>query len=198
MKKITGEEFCELINQNPSWCKDLKEPLEITTYSNVGYSKITHLSPLITFSGKSISGCVADFDNCKNLKVATGTFNGYVDFTESGIEKIENLLVKGVDHKGMSASFYLCEKLKVATGTFEGFVNFNDSGVTTIKDLIIEKVDTDKEKARFYHCPIEYIPKEYRGEKFLFSGEVIKKSEIKDRIKEAINKIKSETNNIEI
>ena len=52
MKQITGGEFIELIKKDPSWCKDLKEPLEITSPVALSISDITHLSPFITFTGR--------------------------------------------------------------------------------------------------------------------------------------------------
>ena len=102
--KITGREFENCINIDPSCCKDLKEPLEITTYVDLADSKITHLSPLVNFSGRDMFKNTASFRNCKNLKVATGTFSGSVDFSNSGIEKIENLIT---DTKA-TASFSNC------------------------------------------------------------------------------------------
>jgi len=122
MKQITVEEFIENIKKDPSWCKNLKEPIEITT----------------------------------------------------------------------CAQLYNCEALKIATGTFNGTVNFYGSGITTIKDLII-----NESKAYFDTCPIKYVPKEYRGKEFVFNEIVIKNSNKKDKIvKETINKIKLEANNI--
>jgi len=197
MKKMTGEEFEELINKDPSWCLNLKENLEVTTYANLVYSKITHLSPLITFSGRDKFGWSADFERCKNLEVATGTFEGAVSFSDSNIQKIENIKVNAHSENGYSATFLLCN-LKVATGTFSGFVQFSDTGIETIKDLIIRDSDLDNEKARFFHCPIQYVPEEYRSKQFKFNLGVVENSIIKDKIKEAINKIKSEANNIEL
>jgi len=91
MKQITGEEFVELIKKDPSWCKDLKEPLEVTTSVSLRGSEITHLSPKIMFTGINNNGWAADFYGCKNLKVATGTFLGGVWFLSAGIEKIKKL-----------------------------------------------------------------------------------------------------------
>ena len=150
MKKMTGEEFKKLIERNASWCKNLKEPIEVTTYVELGGSKITHLSPLLTFSGK--------------------------------------------DEIGWSASFFYCKNLKVATGTFKGFVNFTKSEIETIKDLTIREADVTSEKAYFYDCPITYVPKKYRTKKFKFNDSVKENSIRKD----AINKIKSEANNLEL
>ena len=197
MKKITGKEFKDLIEKDPSWCKDLKEPLKITGFTRLDYSNITHLSPLITFS-KDDMGWAASFYGCKNLKVATGTFNGFLQLKESGIEKIENLTVKGVECSGWSANFSDCENLKVATGTFTGSVKFSKTKVETIKDLIIKKENNKGVKANFLDCPIKYVPREYRGKKFIFNEKIIENSIKKDTRNKTINKIKSETNNIEL
>ena len=194
--KITGKKFINLIKKDPSWCLNIKEPIEVTTFTDLANSPITHLSPLLTFSGENESGWVADFSDCKNLKVATGTFNGFVYFGYTGIEKIENLTVKEVDIEGDSASFWGCSNLKVATGNYTGMVNFQGTGVTTIKDLIIKNTEIMGNKASFFKCPIKYIPKEYRGEEFLFEVGLKKKSKLQDIRKDTIKKIKSETNNI--
>jgi len=199
MKQITGEEFVGLIEKDPSWCKNLKKEVEITTFVNLAYSNITHLSPLITFSGKNKNGWVVDFGNCEQLKVATGTYKGFANFSYSEIEKIENLNVTGVDTVIDSAYFLGCKNLKVATGTYKGFVNFSESGIETIKDLNIENTNINGEKTRFEACPIKYVPKEYRGKGYLYEDKIIENSIKKDKIvKETINKIKSEANNIEI
>ena len=89
MKKITWKEFTEFIEKDPSWCKNLKEEVEVTTFVKLSHSKITHLSPLLTFSGKDTIGIAAEFCNCPNLKVATGTFLGFVNFSSSGIKKLK-------------------------------------------------------------------------------------------------------------
>jgi len=195
---LTGEEFKALIEKDPSWCKDLKKPLEITTFLNLKNSNITHLSPLITFKGND-DGRSANFENCKKIKIATGTFRGLVNFADSTIEKIEKLKVTGTNSDGVSATFYGCQNLKVAIGNYEGFVNFAYSGVTTIKDLVVKNICRYGKKAAFTGCPIAYAPKEYRKKEFEFEKKVVKSSEIKDKTtREIINKIKSEANNIEL
>jgi len=154
MKQITGEEFIENIKKDPSWCLGIKEPLEITTCINLTCSEITHLSPLITFSGKE-------------------------------------------EAYGWSATFYNCKNLKVATGTFYKGVDFRNSGVTIITNLTIENATQQREKADFEGCPIKYIPKKYRKIGFIFDYGIIEQSILKDKtIKNTIDKIKSETNNI--
>ena len=196
--KITGAEFKNLIKENPSWCLDIKEPLKVTTFVSLICSNITHLSPLITFSGQENNGWAANFYGCENLEIATGKFNGVAIFRNSGIKKIENLTVTKTNEEKISATFSHCQNLKVATGTYKGFVDFESSGIETIKGLIIENTTTKKHRARFLNCPIKYIPEEYRREDFIFERVVIENSIREDIIKEAINKIKSETNNIVI
>ena len=193
MIQIAGAEFTRLIIENPSWCKDLRKPLEVVTYVNLESSKITHLSPLITFSGINNLGWAADFHNCKHLKIATGTFYGPTDFNNSGVEKIENLTV--TDSEIYSTNFSNCKNLKVATGTFEGFVNFAGSGIETIKDLIIKNQDSDGHKAYFTTCPIVHVPKAYRNKEFIFDEGIIENSILRDK---TIEKIKSEASLIEL
>ena len=198
---MTGLEFMLKIDEDPSWCLSIKEPLEITTYVQLIKEAITHLSPFLTFSGKNEMGWAADFERCKNLKVATGTFHGFVYFGSSGIKEIKNLNITGIDSEGDSANFYSCKNLKVATGTFKGAVNFESSKIEEIKELIIQNKNIKKEKASFIFCPIKYVPKKYREKGFGFNYGVIEKSIIKDRkdsIKHTVEKIKSETNNIEL
>jgi len=153
--KMTGEEFVKIVEIQPDFCKNLTEPLEVTTYVDLYRENITHLSPLITFSGDNGIGCAAHFHSCKNLKIATGTYEGWVYFGNSGVEKIENLIVTGTDRVNNSASFYGCKNLKVATGNYEGFVNFSKSGVETIKDL-------NAKETCFVGCKFRYLPRKYR------------------------------------
>ena len=194
MKRITGERFIEEITKDPSWCKNLKEPLEIITFIDIPKSPITHLSPLLTFSGKNNIGWVANFTKCEKLEVATGTFNGAVCFYKAGIKEIKNLLVTKTTNYGQSANFDGCKELTTATGTFEGIVYFGRSGVTTIKNLIV-KTSAHGIKAESTECPIKYIPEEYRGEEYLFDDGTIENSILRDK---TIEKIKSEANNIEL
>ena len=195
---MTGKEFVDSINKNPSWCASLKNPLEVTTFADLYGSLITHLSPLITFSGRDASGNSADLSYCENLKVATGTFNGFISFVNSGVEKIEKLNITGASINGDSINFSGCENLKVATGTYKGAAVFHSSGVTTIKNLNIETPNDQGRMAYFRGCPITYVPKKYRTKKFQFDKTIKKQSDLIDIRQAAINKIKSESNNIEI
>jgi len=202
--KMTGDVFKDLIEANPNWCKDLKEKTSITTYADLSNSNITQLSPLLTFTAKKES---ATFCNCKNLKVATGTFKGYVSFGNSGVEKIEDLKVTGSDTYGSAASFVNCKNLKVAAGTFRGGVYFSDSGIEKIGKLKITSTmvrtlsefygcepETLGVKADFRDCFIKNIPNAYRGEEYMFDETVIN-SFLRDRV---VQQIKSETNLIEL
>jgi hypothetical protein len=172
--KITGEQFVELIKENPSWCLNVTEPLEVTTFVFLGGSLITHLSPLIYFSGKCEDEFFADtkkgivsasFNCCDNLKVATGTFKGFVNFQDSGITTIKDLTIKNTNAYGVKAIFVDCP----------------------IK-----------------YVPKEYRGEEFEyadPDDYFFDGfsEVIENSKLRDKtIKDTIAKIKSEANNIEI
>jgi hypothetical protein len=98
MKTISVEEFKESVRKDPAWASRITEQTKITGPSfNLGKSEITHLSPLLHFatkSGKRGHEGVT-FYGCKKLKVAEGTFNTFVDFSNSGIEKIGNLVCHG-------------------------------------------------------------------------------------------------------
>jgi hypothetical protein len=153
MKKITAAEFYRMIAKNPSVFKNWDTPLAIKGYVKCKKSEITHLSKHLTFLGKNIDGSSADFTLCKKLKAATGTFHGCVWFTDSDIEKIENLTVTNSDNKGGSASFHGCKNLKIATGNYAGFVSFSESGIHSIQNLQIKIPRIDNTYAAFKNCP---------------------------------------------
>jgi hypothetical protein len=153
MKKITAKEFLEMIAENPSIFEHWEPPLEITGYVYCYNSPITHLSPHLIFSGKNTNGDTADFRYCANLQIASGTFHGYVGFSESRIKKIEKLLVKGTDKLGNSAGFSDCKSLKSASGNFAGSVNFSGSSIKGIRKLRIGTANTIGIYAYFQKCP---------------------------------------------
>jgi hypothetical protein len=151
MKQISAKEFLEMIEENPSVFEHWNTPLEITEYVDCSWYKITHLSTHLTFSGRNEDGAVAHFGNCHNLKIATGTFDGYVRFAESGVQKIENLNILKTDITKNAASFWKCNNLTIATGTYPGWVNFSESGIHSIHNLHIHtSIET---YASFECCP---------------------------------------------
>jgi hypothetical protein len=153
MEKITAAQFDGMIAENPSVFEHWDTPLEITEYIDCSDFKLTHLSKHLTFSGKNSNEETADFWNCENLKIATGKFEGYVRFAESGIEKIENLIITQTDINGWAASFEHCLNLKIATGHYPGFVQFFDCGIHSIQNLRIEKPKSNGVYADFSLCP---------------------------------------------
>jgi hypothetical protein len=153
MKQIKAQRFFEMISANPNIFKDWETPLEITEYVDCKLLKITHLSKYLIFSGKDNKDIVADFSFCPHLKIATGTFHGCVSFSNTKIEKIENLTVTKPDENGVSANFYGYQELRIATGKYPSFANFSDSGVQSIENLHIENPDIDGDFAAFYKCP---------------------------------------------
>jgi hypothetical protein len=152
-KIITAQEFLEMIAKNPSVFEHWDSPLEITEYVSCLLSEITHLSPQLTFSGKDKAGWAADFMMATNLKNATGTFHGHVRFQQSGIEKIEKLIVTKSDNDKCAAIFSYCANLKIATGTFHGCVDFSESGIHSIQNLHVQNPNADKYYAYFSDCP---------------------------------------------
>lgn len=135
MKQITAEEFYLRTEINANWCAEITEPIEVPEFLNYPGKEITALSPLITFSGRDENGDVAVFRDCENLKVAEGTFHGYVSFSKSGIEEIGDLVIVKTDKNGNACSFMGCERLKIAQGTYPGLVTFSESGIQQTKNL---------------------------------------------------------------
>jgi hypothetical protein len=196
IENITGERFMQYIAQDPSWCKNLSQPVAVTGDLHLDNSSITHLSPLLTFEGKVLivrcselevatgifkNGCefnfsdihtiqdmlvldthglepfyLASFYACDNLKVATGTYDGPVTFSGSGIEEIKNLNIRKASSDG-AVYMARCKKLKTATGTYPGYANFYTSGVTEIKDLHILAPNNRGYAADFRGCDIQKI-----------------------------------------
>jgi hypothetical protein len=153
MEYITATEFQNLLSRNPSVFEHWDTPLNITEYINCTNSPITHLSKHLIFSGTDENGNSAHFFSCPNLKVATGTFDGYTCFTNSAIQKIEDLFVREVNELAGAASFFRCKELKIATGTYAGYVNFLESGIHSIHNLHIETSDEDGHYATLNRCP---------------------------------------------
>ncbi|MBE2180297.1 MAG: hypothetical protein IAE97_07480 [Chthoniobacterales bacterium] len=179
MKKLTAEEFKALIEEDPSWASKLTEPVEITTYCGMAGSKITHLNPLLHFTGRNEYDSAAGFWGCKNLKVATGTFHGWVCFVESGIERIENLTVTKTDCDGEAASFRGCENLKVATGTYPGFVSFAESGIERIENLTVTAPEAGGYKINLCNTTVE-IPLCFKPSEVIAEEDKIQR--LKDRM----------------
>jgi hypothetical protein len=152
MKKISADEFYRMVLGNLSIFKTLETPLEVTEYLNCKITEITHLSQYLTFSGRNKDGEVGDFSSCRNLKVATGTFNGLVDFSGSGIERIENLHITQGNWEGNAACFHGCKSLKIATGNYRGCVDFQHSGIHSIQNLHIKHGNSDGVFAEFKDC----------------------------------------------
>jgi hypothetical protein len=73
-------------------------------------SGIEHIGKL-DITTADINGTAADFDGCKKLKVAEGSFPGAVGFNESGIERIGDLLIAKPNLFGRSARFECCNDL---------------------------------------------------------------------------------------
>jgi hypothetical protein len=153
MEKITAAQFKKMISENLSVFQHWVIPLEITECVNCENLNITHLSPNLTFSGKNKNGEVAIFKNCEYLRVATGTFQGFVNFSASKIEKIESIKVTQCGEFEYAANFFGCKNLRIATGDYAGFVGFGNSGVEAINSLHIQKPRYDEYYADFEECP---------------------------------------------
>ena len=49
--RLSAKKFRALIQQDPSWCRKLRQPIEISGYCDMEGTTITHLSPYIIFTG---------------------------------------------------------------------------------------------------------------------------------------------------
>jgi hypothetical protein len=152
MEKISAKEFLRMITENPSGFEHWDTPLEITEYVQCWKSAITHLSKYLTFSGKDSENNCADFSYSPNLQLATGTFQGFVWFTNTNVKKIEELTITETDKNGWTASFENCQNLEIATGTYPGFVSFLDSGIRSIQNLHIDAPNEIGNYANFENC----------------------------------------------
>jgi len=160
IETITPNEFKTRTIENPSWCKDLTEPLSVIGsyyFDEGGHRKvltqypfnrlpITHLSPYLYFDG------AVDFSYCENLKVATGNFGRYTDFEGSGIEEIRDLRSTYFHNANQAVDFTGCENLKVAAGHYFGMVNFSRSGIEKIGDLTFDDGPPPVKSAWFFGC----------------------------------------------
>jgi len=149
---ITARKFKAAVKLDPAWASKLTGPVEITGYCNMEGSEISFLSPLLHFAGRNAKGDAASFSCCKNLKVAEGNFNGLVNFSDSGVEKIGNLEITAPNNRGAAACFGRCNALKIAEGTFAGSVCFNESGIKMIGELNITEPNKDGFAADFFEC----------------------------------------------
>ena len=149
---ITAKQFKHAVQLDAAWAAKLTEPVEVSGYCDLTDSGITHLSPLLTFSGRNERGETAKFSRCMDLRVAEGRFRGLADFMDSGIERIGDLSITRPNEYGEAADFDWCIALKVAEGRFPGSVWFNASGIETIGDLEIAAPNFDGMWASFLDC----------------------------------------------
>jgi len=112
--------------------------VEITGFCDMEGSKITHLSPLLHFTGRDEQGRTANFFHCEALTVAEGNFIGFVGFVSCSIQRIGKLTITAPSHGGMAAHFNDCKFLEVAEGVFPGYVRFNKCGIVKIGELTTE------------------------------------------------------------
>ena len=135
MEKISAEQFKKFVKADPAWASHLQTEVEVSGYLDLGQSEITHLSKHLHFTFVSAEGKTAHFWACKDLKVASGHFAGFVSFSYSGIEMIKDLIVDTPDRDGNAVSFRGCNDLKVASGNYPGHGDFESTGIVKIQDL---------------------------------------------------------------
>ena len=152
MEKLTYKKFYSLIKEDPSWASRLTEPIEVIEYCAMENINITHLSPLLYFTGKNHKNEVATFAFCYKLKVAEGNFDGFVNFEFSRIEKIGDLNITQASTEGNAVDFNNCPFLRIATGTYPGLVCFGTTGIEKIENLFIKSPNIYGIAALFYDC----------------------------------------------
>jgi hypothetical protein len=90
----------------------------------------------LVISASDRHGCAASFFGCMDLRIAIGTYPGYVDFANSGVSEIKDLVILKPDTNGNTSNFFGCENLK----TKEDVIVDSQSGAEEIKDLMIKKL----------------------------------------------------------
>jgi hypothetical protein len=96
MDTLDAKRFMRVLESDPAWATRLKAPLEIAGNCNIRAGQISHLSPLLHFTDNHNW-----FVYCKELKVAEGTFNNFVQFDGCGIEEIGDLRVLNKSPEGL-------------------------------------------------------------------------------------------------
>jgi hypothetical protein len=121
--------------------------------------------------GTNSGGTCADFSKNPLLKRAEGFFQGFVDWSGSGVVEIgedepgglelhpplpEKPLKEGtvnlISGPGWAASFALCSGLKKVSRTFHGTVDFSQSGLESTKGLKITAPNLEGVAAVFSGC----------------------------------------------
>jgi len=156
MDTISANQFRKRIQADPSWASHITSPLRINGNFELVNSPITHLSPHLQFAAPINPDTPyprASFIDCKDLKVAEGSFFGGVCFQNSGIERIGKLHAYQHKDTNYSASFEACGNLQCASGEFHGLVIFTGSKIKTIQNLVVKTPSPLGHAADFNFCP---------------------------------------------
>jgi len=134
---------------------------------SIGKLEVVGMAPDTSY----FTGMSCSFYKCERLRVATGTYPGYVSFADSGVKEIKDLFIspdiQNPGRGGAAATFDGCMGLRVATGTYPGSLKFAESGVTEIRDLHILNPDEEGEAIDLSGCGIQKISNfKYNGEIF--------------------------------
>ena len=135
MKTISATEFVKRVDWDPSWCLTIKEPTKVEGYLYLKHSNITHLSKHLSFTG------IVDLRYCKNLKLATGTYDELVNFSHSGIITIKDLNI----NKGNEAVFFHCpiQYIPIQYRTKQFIFNKTPLRNSDLKDEEIRKIKSE-------------------------------------------------------
>jgi hypothetical protein len=156
-----------------------------------GVEDICELEVLGTISqedrmgSKLLDEFCASFFDCEELKYASGTFHGLVDFSASGITHIkDDLSILNANSKGFSAKFLYCQNLNIPTGNYPGAVSFAFSNIKTLdpKKLVIQKANNIGKKINLEGCnmlkeiPLGFNPQELVIDENLYKNHKLKES----------------------
>jgi (2Fe-2S) ferredoxin len=137
-------------------------------------SKIKYLSRWLRFSGKNMMGESASFSGALDLENAEGTFDGSVDFSESGVNTIGRLKVLGKyefisnerQDDSFSAYFFRCMNLTKLCGEYAYPVAAAESNIKILENLKIRsahskiKVDLSCNPVKKVGPNVELSPEE--------------------------------------
>jgi hypothetical protein len=85
IQHITENTFKNFVKGDPAWAATVEEPTQIHGQCMMMNSNISDLSPFLHFSQETY------FQACKELKIASGTFDKWVNFEGAGIEEVKDL-----------------------------------------------------------------------------------------------------------
>jgi hypothetical protein len=165
---MSATEFISKIRENPSWCKTIKAPLTIQGEVDLGYSPITCLSPLLTFSG------AVYLRETEHLRVLEGTFKDRVWASYSNIREVRGVTIFGRNYDA-ALNLSHCKKLKIVNAIVHCGVDLSWSSVVDISKLKVMKPNSGGLALELTGCKkIETLSGHYAGAITISTGSNVK------------------------